>query len=182
MANTSESTEKIPKSSSRLSDSHGIPAATDKVASPPQVTDKDTEETTIEHDNAETDQYITGFALKAVVAGLTMAVFLLMLDSTILVTVSQPCMPVSLSSTQKYQGHSEDHEQVQLTEGHWLVWQRISARNVSLSTSAKAYLHHADQSQISCAVQLPFGKIYQFYSSKVYILCPVYKRLLIICF
>lgn len=39
---------------------------------------------------AHAPQYISGAALYTLVVGLTMAAFLLMIDSTILVTVSQP--------------------------------------------------------------------------------------------
>lgn len=57
------------------------------MASTAQVTDKDTREITTEEGEAETAQYITGFALYVVAAVITMAGFLLMLDSTVLVTV-----------------------------------------------------------------------------------------------
>lgn len=58
------------------------------MASTAQVTDKDTKGITAGDDEAEIAQYLTGFALYFVATVITMAGFLLMLDSTVLVTVS----------------------------------------------------------------------------------------------
>lgn len=58
------------------------------MASMAQVTDKDSGAIVIGDDDAEIAQYITGFALYIVAAVITMVGFLLMLDSTVLATVS----------------------------------------------------------------------------------------------
>lgn len=58
------------------------------MASTAQVTDKDSGAIATADDDAEIAQYITGFALYIVAAVITMVGFLLMLDSTVLATVS----------------------------------------------------------------------------------------------
>lgn len=64
--------------------------ATDEVASTtPPITEKPSEENVTQDDEAEDATYITGIALYAVLTGLTMAAFVLMLDTTIVVTVSR---------------------------------------------------------------------------------------------
>lgn len=58
------------------------------MASTAQVTEKDSGAIATADDDAEVAQYITGFALYIVAAVITMVGFLLMLDSTVLATVS----------------------------------------------------------------------------------------------
>lgn len=58
------------------------------MASAAQVSNQDTQGNTTSDDEAEIGQYLTGFALYLVASVITMAGFLLMLDSTVLVTVS----------------------------------------------------------------------------------------------
>lgn len=85
-----------------------------------------------------------------------MAGFLLMLDSTILVTVSSiSYLQELLLYTYKTLGHPEYHQPLQFSEGHWLVWQRISYDNVSLATSAKDFFgqcrYNANQSRFTAS-------------------------------
>lgn len=71
--------------------------ATDEVASTTPITEKRPEEKVTQDDEAEDATYITGIALYGVLTGLTMAAFLLMLDTTIVVTVSRALnTPISL--------------------------------------------------------------------------------------
>lgn len=104
--------------------------ATDEVASTtPPITEKPSEENVTQDDEAEDATYITGIALYAVLTGLTMAAFVLMLDTTIVVTAI-PSITSAFNSL------------------HDIGWY------------GSAYL------LATCALQLPFGKIYQFHSSK----------------
>lgn len=67
-----------------------LPWVADNTGFTSQPTREENEEATINSDEDDGVQYVAGFALYALVAGLTMASFLLMIDSTILVTVSLP--------------------------------------------------------------------------------------------
>ena len=78
----------MPRSTPSPSIRHYTTDTPDEVASTTPVTQKPPEEKTTQDDEAEHATYVTGIALYAVLTGLTMAAFLLMLDSTIVVTVS----------------------------------------------------------------------------------------------
>lgn len=84
-------------------------------------------------DIAAAAQYITGFALYIVAAVITMAGFLLLLDSTVLATVSfeEPHILPGLVGLIDI-GHSEHHQPIQFSQGYRLVRQRVSYDNVSL--------------------------------------------------
>ena len=60
----------------------------DDTSSTANIARTDNEEATINGDKADDVQYIAGLPLLALIIGLTLAAFLLMIDSTILVTVS----------------------------------------------------------------------------------------------
>lgn len=88
MASTSESTIGLAMSAPSSSIKLNTIGATDEMDSTAQINDKNPEGGTTQDKEVEAAQYVTGVALYSVLTGLTMAAFLLMLDSTIVVTVS----------------------------------------------------------------------------------------------
>ncbi|KAI4218228.1 MAG: hypothetical protein L6R36_009065, partial [Xanthoria steineri] len=95
------------------------------------------------------DQYIKGLPLYALVAGLMMAAFLLMIDSTILVTV---CMKrVFMLSV--------------VTDGE--CGQAIPSITSAFNSLEDIGWYGSTYLLATCALQLLFGKVYEFYNSQL---------------
>lgn len=77
----------------------------------------------------EGDEYVTGFKLAIVMLSVTLVAFLMLLDTTIIVTVSQ----LSMFNSTDFRlllmiglGYSSDHHRFSLSQGCGMVWQRVS--------------------------------------------------------
>lgn len=116
---------------------------TEEMASTAQIIDdKDTGEIRNGDDETEVAQYITGFALYFVAAVITMAGFLLLLDSTVLATVifHSRILKSCIGSLTRVLGYSEYHQPIQFSKGYWLVRQRVSCDNVSFRRKCEGLL------------------------------------------
>ena len=91
----------MPSSNSgTMSHSHSVSAITDKMTlQSTENKDAGVHSQDLKDDNLSEDtaQYINGIKLYAVIAGLTMVVFLMMLDSTIVTTVCCILSPIFLN-------------------------------------------------------------------------------------
>ena len=79
-------------------------------------------------DNVSADGYLTGLKLAAVLASITMAAFLMILDLSVVVTVSHT-FPKNGNEIANY-FHQDSHP---LYSRHWLVWFGISLSQVSFA-------------------------------------------------
>jgi multidrug efflux pump subunit AcrB len=68
----------------------------------------------------EEREYITGFKLGMVVVGVTLVAFLVLLDTSIIVTVS--CPKTELSTLLTLPGHSQDNDSISFSGGPGVVW------------------------------------------------------------
>jgi hypothetical protein len=74
----------------------------------------------------EEREYITGFKLGMVVVGVTLVAFLVLLDTSIIVTVSYPMSWLSMDPPSRSDastlGHSQDNDSISFAGGPGLVW------------------------------------------------------------
>jgi hypothetical protein len=87
--------------------------------------------------NTETLAYVSGIKLVLLVISIVLACFLMLLDTSVVSTVSKPNWPewndypkVQVVDTEYRLGHPADHRRVSLTSGCRLVRQCLQSRKV----------------------------------------------------
>jgi hypothetical protein len=130
-----------------------------------------------------TDQYVTGIKLFSVVLSVTAVVFLLMLDMSILSTVSlqftlypYASWPVLIDGQSHPTGDPADHDRLSLPAGCWLVHWSISAlmvchwhrrTDIPLHALSRGCMHELTSLVHSAAIQPMTGKLYVHFRVKV---------------
>lgn len=82
-----------------------------------------------------TPKYLSGYRLFLVMTCVTLVCWLMFLDSSIIVTVSQSCRETlsEIFGADTVIGHSSDYRRIPLSWRYWLVWKRVSPRKRSIS-------------------------------------------------
>lgn len=113
----------------------------------------------------EEREYVTGHKLIVVIAACTMAGFLMLLDTSIVATVSLDFTSVLMPSLLITTGHSQNYQRLPLPCGYWLVWDCLPTSQVS--DSIVLIPRNTDDQPRSCALQPLTGKFYNQFDSKV---------------
>jgi hypothetical protein len=110
----------------------------DETTIPAKLSDgtKEVEKARDSEDPEDEDQYVTGFKLWTLMASLTLVMFLMMLDMSIIVTVCT-MVPSALEAGLIESGDSSNHDRFSLPWRCWLVWQCVLDLKVRLMSGVQ---------------------------------------------
>jgi hypothetical protein len=111
-------------------------------------------------------EYITGVKLWLATAAVTLVCFLMMLDMSIIVTVSLHNPLRALDLLMNMTGYPSNHHRLSFARRCGLVWQRVSFIKVNSHISILIIVPQIN-GYLSCALQPSTGKIYSNFGSKV---------------
>jgi len=111
-------------------------------------------------------EYVTSVKLWLATVAVTLVGFLMMLDLSIIVTVSLHNPHYALDILINMAGYPSNHNRLSFPRRCRLVWQRISFIKVSSHKSPHLMVYQSNRA-FSCALQPLTGKIYSNFGSKV---------------
>jgi hypothetical protein len=111
-------------------------------------------------------EYVTGVKLWLAAVAVTLVAFLVMLDLSIIVTVSLHNPRYALDMLINMVGYPSNHNRLSFPRRCGLVWQRIYFIKASSHKSPHLMVYQSNRA-FSCALQPSTGKIYSNFGSKV---------------
>jgi hypothetical protein len=111
-------------------------------------------------------EYVTGVKLWLAAVAVTLVAFLVMLDLSIIVTVSLHNPRYALDMLINMAGYPSNHNRLSFPRRCGLVWQRIYFIKASSHKSPHLMVYQSNRA-FSCAIQPSTGKIYSNFGSKV---------------
>ena len=110
----------------------------------------------------QSEPFLTGVRLFLVMTGVTLVMFLAMLDIAIISTVRQPVSPTPHRLT--FTGHPQDHKRLSQTRRRGMVHRRLPASQVRPLSPP---LQNQRITRLSATVQPLTGKLFTFFNLKV---------------